>query len=135
MPYTVVWRTEVKTEKSPSLDRKLSILTANVLTPNRRADALLRLVNQYKPDVLVTLESDSWWQRHLDTLQTNMPYSMKCPLDNLYGMHVYSRMQLENTEISYLVENGIPSMHALLKLRTGDKVRVHFSSSRSPQPH
>ncbi|MDS1311448.1 MULTISPECIES: endonuclease/exonuclease/phosphatase family protein [Marinobacter] len=134
LPYTVFWRAEVKAEKSPSPDRKLSILTANVLTPNKQADALLRLVNQYKPDVLVTLESDAWWQGHLDTLQQDMPYSMKCPLDNLYGMHVYSRLQLDETEISYLVEEGIPSMHALLKLRTGDQVRVHFLHPAPPSP-
>src|SRR5690554_6346364 len=134
LPYIVFWRAEVKAEKSPSPDRKLSILTANVLTPNKQADALLRLVNQYKPDVLVTLESNAWWQDHLDTLQQDMPYSMKCPLDNLYGMHVYSRLQLDETEISYLVEENIPPMHALLKLRTGDQVHVHFLHPAPPSP-
>ncbi|GGX96847.1 hypothetical protein GCM10007160_25620 [Litchfieldella qijiaojingensis] len=134
MPYTVLWRAEVKTTKKPSSDRKLSILTANVLTPNRQAGALLKLVRQYAPDVLVTLESDQWWQRHLDTLQTDMPYCMKCPLDNLYGMHVYSRLPLEDTEISYLVEDDIPSMHAQIKLRTGDPVRVHFLHPAPPAP-
>ena len=65
LPYTVLWRTEVKTTRNACPDRKLSIITANVLTPNRQADVLLRLVNQYAPDVLVTLESDHWWQSHL----------------------------------------------------------------------
>ncbi len=134
MPYTVVWRTEVKTTKNPGFDCKLSILTANVLTPNRQADALLELVSRYAPDVLVTLESDQWWQCHLDTLLTSMPYCMKCPLDNLYGMHVYSRLPLEDTEISYLVEDDVPSMHAQIKLRSGDRVRVHFLHPAPPGP-
>lgn len=134
MPYTVLWRAEVKTTKNPSSDRKLSILTANVLTSNRQAGALLKLVNQYAPDVLVTLESDQWWQRHLDTLETSMPYCMKCPLDNLYGMHVYSCLPLEDTKISYLVEDDIPSMHAQIKLRTGDRVAVHFLHPAPPGP-
>jgi len=134
LPYTVLWRSEVKTTKTPNPDRKFSILTANILTPNRQADAFLKLVSQYAPDVLVTLESDQWWQRHLDTLQVDMPYSMKCPLDNLYGMHVYSRLPLENTEISYLVEDDIPSMHAQVKLRSGDPVRMHFLHPAPPSP-
>lgn len=134
IPYTVVWRAEVKTTKNPSYDRKLSILTANILTPNRQADMLLKLVSQYAPDVLVTLESDQWWQRHLDTLETDMPYSIKCPLDNLYGMHVYSRLPLEETEISFLVEDDIPSIHAQITLRTGDSVRVHFLHPAPPSP-
>lgn len=134
MPYTVLWLAEVKTTKNPSPERKLSILTANVLTSNRNADALLELVDQYEPDILVTLESDQWWQRHLDTLQPDMPYCMKCPLDNLYGMHVYSRLPLEDTEISYLVEDDVPSMHAQIKLRSGDPVRVHFLHPAPPGP-
>jgi endonuclease/exonuclease/phosphatase (EEP) superfamily protein YafD len=134
LPYTVLWPAEVKTTKAPSSERQLSILTANVLTSNRNADAFLRLVSQYAPDVLVTLESDRWWQCHLDTLQTSMPYCMKCPLDNLYGMHVYSRLPLEDTEISFLVEDDIPSMHALIRLRTGDPVRVHFLHPTPPGP-
>lgn len=134
MPYTILWRKEVKTTQVPSVDRKLSILTANVLMPNRQADALLNLVSQHAPDVLVTLESDQWWQQHLDTLQADMPYTMKCPLDNLYGMHVYSRLPLEDTEIAYLVEADIPSMHAHVKLRTGDRVRMHFLHPAPPSP-
>jgi len=133
-PYTRIWRNEVKTTKNPSPDCKLSILASNVLTSNRNADALLKLVDQYQPDVLVTLESDEWWQRHLDTLESSMPYSMKCPLDNLYGMHVYSRLPLEDAEISYLVEEDVPSMHAQIKLRSGDKVRAHFLHPVPPGP-
>lgn len=43
MPYTIFWQSEVKSTRVPSPDRKLSILTANGLTPNRQADALLNL--------------------------------------------------------------------------------------------
>lgn len=134
LPYTFLWPREVKKAKSPSPERKLSILTANVLTSNRQADTFLALVHQYKPDVLVTLESDQWWQRHLDTLQTDMPYTLKCPLDNLYGMHVYSRLPLDDTEIAYLVEDDVPSMHAQVELRSGDLVRMHFLHPAPPSP-
>jgi len=134
LPYTFVWPAEVKTTKNPEPDAKLDILTANVLMSNRQADDLLKLVRRHQPDVLVTLESDDWWERQLDTLQTDMPYSMKCPLDNLYGMHVYSRLPLEDTEISYLVEDDVPSMHARVRLRTGDLVRMHFLHPAPPSP-
>jgi endonuclease/exonuclease/phosphatase (EEP) superfamily protein YafD len=134
LPYTMVWPLEVKTATDIDPDRKLGILTANVLMTNRRADRLLGLVRRYRPDVLVTLESDAWWERQLDTLQAWLPYSMKCPLDNLYGMHVYSRLPLEDTHISWLVEDDIPSMHARLRLGTGDPVRMHFLHPAPPSP-
>jgi endonuclease/exonuclease/phosphatase (EEP) superfamily protein YafD len=63
-----------------------------------------------------------------------MPYSVKCPLDNLYGMHVFSRLLLEEDEICYLVEKDVPSIHASLVLRTGEKVRVHFIHPAPPSP-
>lgn len=39
---------------------------------------------------IVTLESDQWWDDKLGMLETEIPYSVKCPLHNLYGMHVFS---------------------------------------------
>lgn len=134
LPYTVLWPKEVKSASDIYPDRQLSILTSNVLTPNRNADALIQLVRKYKPDVLVTLESDQWWEDKLSVLETEMPYSVKCPLDNLYGMHVFSRLPLEEGEICYLVEKDVPSIHASLVLRTGDKVRVHFIHPAPPSP-
>lgn len=134
LPYTILWPQEVKSVQEGSFDKQISILTSNVLTPNRNADKLIALVKKHQPDVLVTLESDQWWQDQLDVLDEVMPYSVKCPLDNLYGMHVYSRLPLEEEEIKYLVENDVPSIHASLVLRSGDKIRVHFIHPAPPSP-
>lgn len=134
LPYTPIWPFEVQSTSKPDPKRKLSVLTANVFTPNKQADALLKLVRQHQPDILVTLESDMWWQQQLDSLEAEMPYSLKCPLDNLYGMHLYSRLPLEEREIAYLVEQGVPSMHVLVRLRTGDTVRMHFLHPAPPSP-
>ena len=134
LPYTALWRKEVNTAPTINTERQISIITSNVLTPNKQADKLIALVKQYKPDILVTLESDQWWQDQLDVLQPEMPYTMKCPQDNLYGMHVYSRLPLNDTSISFLVEKDIPSMHAQITLPTGDKIRLHFLHPAPPSP-
>lgn len=134
LPFTFLWPKEVKASSDSSPEKQLSILTSNVFTPNRNAAALIDLVKRHKPDVLVTLESDQWWQDQLDVLETDMPYSVKCPLDNLYGMHVYSRLPLNEQEVCYFVEQGVPSIHVSLTLRTGDKVRAHFLHPAPPSP-
>ncbi|MFQ3248269.1 MAG: endonuclease/exonuclease/phosphatase (EEP) superfamily protein YafD [Glaciecola sp.] len=134
LPYTRLWPVEVLAAKDNQSERQLSFITANVLTPNRGADKLIKLVHEHQPDVLVTLESDLWWQEQLDVLKDKMPHTISCPLDNLYGMHVYSRLPLDDVEVSFLVEENVPSMHALLKLRTGDWVRVHFLHPAPPSP-
>lgn len=134
LPYTKLWRVEVQACQNVDFDRQISILTANVLTPNRDAHKLVALVNKHRPDVLVTLESDQWWESQLVSLEADMPETIKCPLDNLYGMHVYSRLALHEKTISFLVEDDVPSMHALLVLPTGDRIRAHFLHPAPPSP-
>lgn len=134
LPYTRLWRKEVKSASDDDPNKQLTILTSNVLTPNRNSSALIDLVHTHKPDILVTLESDQWWQNKLAVLEKELPYSVKCPLDNLYGMHLYSRLPFDEEDIAYLVEDDVPSMHVCLQLRTGDKVRMHFIHPAPPSP-
>ncbi|SEL08042.1 Uncharacterized conserved protein YafD, endonuclease/exonuclease/phosphatase (EEP) superfamily [Colwellia chukchiensis] len=134
LPYTLVWRVEVKSANHSHADSQISILTANVLTPNRHSDLLVNLVREHKPDVVVTLESDQWWEDQLNVLERDMPYSVKCPLDNLYGMHVYSKLPIQEQEISFLVEDDVPSIHVTLALRSGKTIRMHFVHPAPPSP-
>lgn len=134
LPYTFLWPKEVKTARDNDPDRRLAVITSNVLKTNRNSDALIGLVRKYQPDILVTLESDKWWENKLKELEAGMPHSVKCPLDNFYGMHVYSRLHFCEEEISYLVEKDVPSIHVSLELRTGDKVRMYFVHPAPPSP-
>lgn len=133
-PYTRLWRREVKSA-DPGADRpRISVMAANVLTPNRQADKLKALVREHSPDVLVTLETDQWWEDQLAEMADEYPYSIRCPLDNLYGMHVWSRLELENAEIRYLVEDDKPSMHANVRLNDQLAIRMHFLHPAPPSP-
>lgn len=133
-PYSSLWPQEMKSAKSFADDSALCILTANVLTSNRDATRLVHLVRNHGPDVLVTLESDQWWEDQLAELEDEMPHTIKCPLDNLYGMHVYSRLPLTDTETVFLVEDDVPSMHARIRLPCGDQIRMHFLHPAPPSP-
>lgn len=134
VPYTVLWPKEVMGAINTDPDRELTILTSNVLTPNRNAQSLIDLVKKHTPDILVTMESDLWWEDKLKTIEAQMPYSVKCPLDNLYGMHVFSRLPLVDPQISYLVEDDVPSIHVLVKMRSNEAVRLHFVHPAPPSP-
>ena len=134
IPYTKVYPNEVTAAIGAGMADRIRIMTANVLTTNRNTDGLIALIRAFEPDVFVTLETDSWWQERLDILEDDYPFSMKCPLDNLYGMHVYSKLPLEDCAIQYLVEDDIPSMHAMAVLPSGHKVRMHFLHPAPPSP-
>jgi endonuclease/exonuclease/phosphatase (EEP) superfamily protein YafD len=134
VPYTRPWKNEVKQAVGGAPGDRIRILTANVLTPNRNTEGLIALIRQHKPHVFVTLETDQWWQDRLVVLEADYPHAMKCPLDNLYGMHVYSQLPLEDAKIQFLVEDDIPSMHTLVVLPSGRKVRMHFLHPAPPSP-
>lgn len=134
LPYTTLWPKEVKSSKESKPERTLSIITSNVLTPNRNAEALIKSVKKHQPDILVTLESDKWWQEQLKVLESDMPFTVKCPLDNLYGIHLYSKLPLHDQKISFLVEKDVPSIHVSIILRNGNRVRAHFVHPAPPSP-
>jgi len=134
LPYTRLFPEEVKSAAKTDIQRIIKIMAANVLTPNRNAKGLIELVRENAPDILVTLESDAWWQAKLDALEPDYPFTIKCPLDNLYGMHVYSKLQLTDSRIDYLVEPDVPSIHALVSLPSGQQIRVHFLHPAPPSP-
>lgn len=134
VPYTSFFKKESESCDFKDPQNTLTILTANVLTPNRKAKKLLALVAQHQPDVLVTLESDAWWQTQLSEIEVDYPYRICCPLDNLYGMHVYAKYPLTDSTIEFLVEPDIPSIHTLLKLPSGQDIRMHFLHPAPPSP-
>ena len=134
IPYTKVYPVEVKTAQEKNPQDAVTIMNVNVLASNRNSSKLIELIQQYQPDLLVTLESNQWWQEQLDTLKDEYPYTIKCPLENLYGMHVYSKFKLTDAKVEFLVEPEVPSIHALLTLPSEKTVRVHFLHPAPPSP-
>lgn len=132
--YTPPFPNQVKTAQSSSSDSRLSLLVANVLMPNRNAAALLQAINECNPDIVLTLETDEWWQSQLDALDTDYPYAVKHPLDNLYGMHLYSKLPLIDPCTLFLVEDTVPSIHATARLRSGHEVALHCLHPAPPSP-
>ncbi|AVJ18335.1 endonuclease/exonuclease/phosphatase family protein [Serratia rhizosphaerae] len=133
-PYTPLSKPQVLDFTGYEKKPRVRILVANVLTPNRHAEKLLALAASERPDVLVAVETDGWWEQQLAPLEQDYPYTLKCPQDNLYGMHVYSRLPLVDAEIQYLVDKEIPSMHMLVQLDNGPQVRLHCVHPMPPSP-
>jgi endonuclease/exonuclease/phosphatase (EEP) superfamily protein YafD len=133
-PYSLLHRKEVVAASEHRPDTRIRIMIANVLMTNRNAGGLLNIIRNADADVLVTVESDSWWQSQLAVLEPVYRYCLKCPQDNKYGMHLYSRLPLHEAEIRFLVEPACPSMHALVTLRSGQRIRLHCLHPAPPSP-
>lgn len=134
-PYTALAPKQVyQTERDPQDTTFVSILVANVLQYNTQHHRLLEMVDGYHPDIVITLETDGVWEKSLDVLEAEFPYTVKVPLTNLYGMHLYSKFELRNEEVMYLMEPDIPSIRAEVRLPSQEWIQLYVVHPRPPVP-
>lgn len=112
----------------------LHVLTANVLMDNREAGELLAIIERLEPDVVFVVETDAWWADALNVLEENYPHRISEPLDNTYGLDLFSRLPLSNSQVRYLVEDDIPSVRTTVRLSTGQTVALYGVHPRPPRP-
>ncbi len=134
LPYARFWRPELDSCEGDTALPVLRLMVANVLMTNRQYDALLAEVHAYQPDLVLFLEGDQSWETHLDVGLNGYPHALRCAKDNLYGMHLYSRVPLENAQVRYRVESDIPSMVADLCLPGNTKLLLHCVHPAPPSP-
>ncbi|MCK0125655.1 endonuclease/exonuclease/phosphatase family protein [Gelidibacter sp. F2691] len=133
-PYTCLAKKQVINYTGNSNGNTLAILVSNVLMTNRAYHKLIDLIKEKKPDLFLTLESDKGWEQALDTFEDEYKHTVKVPLDNLYGMHLYSKLPLEDIEVRYLIKDDIPSIHGYVKLENGHRAKIHCLHPRPPSP-
>ncbi len=133
-PYTPLHGKQVLDSHKPDNPAQLSLLVCNVLMDNRQARRCLDVVKAADADILLFVETDHWWLEQLEPLRQSHPHTVLEPLDNTYGMLLFSRLPIEDAKIEYLVEPEVPSIHGLLTLPTGDRVVLHCVHPKPPSP-
>lgn len=136
LPYTFVWKKQVKQVKQDQLDpdRQISLIVSNVLTTNTKYHLLIEQIQIHQPDLVLTLETDDAWQDALAVIEPDYPYRVPVPLDNLYGMHLYSKLELSETEVKFILSDEIPSIHTKVMLRSGQPVQLYCLHPKPPSP-
>ena len=133
-PYTPLYPRQVPPAVDPPADRCIRLLMANVLQENRRSDLLLAAIADADPDVILLVETDDWWTRALRCLDRDYQWSKHCPQENHYGMLLWSRLPIADCELRFVVDPGVPSMRATIRLRSGDEVIVYAVHPPPPLP-
>ena len=136
LPYTFIWKKQVKQVKQDQLDpqRQISLVVSNVLTTNAKYHLLIEQIQIHQPDLVLTLETDQNWQNALSVIEADYPYRVPVPLDNLYGMHLYSKLELRETEVKFILSDEIPSIHTTVILRSGQPVQLYCLHPKPPSP-
>ncbi len=88
----------------------VSILAGNVLQTNSCYPDFLNEIKRFDPDLVLTMESNKDWENCLSEIESDYPFTVKVPLENFYGMHLYSKKELANVEVKYQIEDDKPSI-------------------------
>lgn len=134
LPYTRFHRKQVEPRRESDSGKIVSLLIYNVLIGNRRTAAFLKLVEKVNPDLILLAEPDARWLQEISALEKEYPFNVKYPLDNAYGMALYSRLKLVNPQLKFLIEEDIPSIHTCVRLASGDLIRLYCLHPRPPIP-
>jgi endonuclease/exonuclease/phosphatase (EEP) superfamily protein YafD len=140
--YSWIWRylpgapLEVDSSSAgPSAPGRVALLTTNVFQDCRDAGALLQVVSDADPDLILAVETDEWWCSRLsEALRTRYPYGLTYPLSNGYGISMFSRLELVEPTIRFLVDDAIPSIKAGVRLRSGAVVDLYGMHPQPPAP-
>ncbi len=132
--YTIFTPKQVKQYKGDENVNTFSILVCNVYQPNRKAKKVLNHVKKMKPDLLLLLEANKWWEEQMDEIEEEYPYTIKKPMENLYGMLLYSRLKLKDPKINFFFEDDIPSFEARVRLNKTDYFKIFCLHPKPPFP-
>ena len=133
-PYTPIASKKVKRSDKPAGDESFRLIISNVLMENARHDLWLKVVRESDPDVIVAVEIDQQWDAATRVLERDYPHVVRQVQDNYYGMVMYSRLRIVKSEVRFIVQDDVPSIHAVLRLKDHQHVCIHALHPRPPEP-
>lgn len=133
-PYLPVAPTTVRWADDPEPEDRLDVVTSNVQMENDRHDRWLDVVRRDDPDMILALEVGDRWMEAIEELEDAYPYAVKQPQENYYGMALYSRLELVDPQVRYLVQDDVPSIHTEVRLPSGRSLYFHCVHPRPPEP-
>ncbi len=133
-PYTTMNKFQVRPAMILDSSNHLSMVYCNVYMENRNSEEALRQMTKYDPDLILAVETDQWWADQLKVLSKKYSYSVEMPLNNTYGMILYSKLPFENKEFRFLVNEQVPSLNPVITLPSGQNVQCYFIHPKPPNP-
>ncbi len=133
-PFTILAPKQAQRSKDVDPQNTICLMISNVRMENHRSKKYLQIVKKNKPDLILVNEPDHWWAEQLAELDKDYPYHVKKPLENTYGMILYSKLEFVKANLQFLVQDDIPSIHVIIKLRSGEEIELCCVHPTPPTP-
>jgi endonuclease/exonuclease/phosphatase (EEP) superfamily protein YafD len=135
LPFTPLSSKQVLNANEDIPQQAISIMISNVFEDNLNTKGCLAEVRKADPDVVILLETNKRWEQETSSLENEYAHAVKIPLENTYGLILYSKLELEDTQVKYLVQDDIPSIHTKVRLRNGQQVQFYAVHPTPPVPN
>lgn len=96
--------------KPTQLTSTIRILHANVLSSNENHIALVKLIAQEKPDIVMLQEINSQWLEALTSLENDYPYKCIADRDDNFGIAVFSSTPIHEAVVQQFGTANFPSI-------------------------
>lgn len=110
------------------------VLFANLWQPNQSHAAVLRLVEQNNPDLVLLVETNQRWLDELEPLRRAYPFWVVQPREDNYGVALLSRYPILEREVRAFSAAGVPSIVANIDLE-GRAITVVCTHPPPPKSH
>lgn len=135
LPFTPLSKKQVLNIEKENPDNEIKLMISNVLQDNTNYRGCLQEIQRVQPNLLLLLETNSIWEKETNILAEQFPFQVKVPLENKYGMIMYSKFELQNTAVHYMVESDIPSIHTEVILPSGKVFQLFAVHPTPPVPN
>jgi endonuclease/exonuclease/phosphatase (EEP) superfamily protein YafD len=112
----------------------IHIIVGNIYQYNRNYQKALSLFQKNDPDLIFVVETDQAWIDALKPLHSAYENQILLPLDNTYGLALFTKLPIVRKEILYLIDEEIPSLEIDLKLRNGQIITIYAIHPTPPVP-
>lgn len=120
---------------SKSSKKELSFFTSNVLQENKNYQKVIDKLKMYDSDIMLFTETNVAWQKNIKrSISNQYRYHIEFPLNNTYGMLLYSKLELIEPEVKFLVSDSVPSIHTKVKLKSGEIIQLYAIHPTPPMP-
>ncbi|NND95488.1 MAG: endonuclease/exonuclease/phosphatase family protein [Flavobacteriales bacterium] len=120
-----IWRyTRLSPVECPSIASKdeLHIIALNVRQRNEEYQRTVSLLKEQDPDLIALTETNNSWIDNLEELNTKYPYRLTHPLENTYGMALFSKFPILEERIDHAVKEDVPSFRTIIRSHQGEFV-------------
>lgn len=131
--YTPLASKQMKKNSGENRD-SIKLFIANVLQDNRNSDLCNKAIKRNDPDVILLVETDERWKKEVESCLEEYKYRVLQPQSDTYGMLLFSRLEIVEHSVRYLVEPEVPSITADIRTKGGKIFRIYCLHPKPPVP-